>query len=225
MKKYSTLLFDADNTLLDFTAAEEAAIRKTCEELSVPFNCEVGRLYSKINDSLWKQFEKGEIARNEIKTERFRRLIKTLQLSVSAERMSETYIKQLSLQAPLIEGAEDMLQTLCKKYDMYIITNGNAPVQKSRLEKSGLLRFFSGVFISEEVGFPKPKKEYFEAVLSAIPESDVSKVCIVGDSMSSDILGGINSGIDTCWFYKYETEESFKPTYKAKNFEEILKIF
>lgn len=225
MKKYSTLLFDADNTLLDFTAAEKMAIKMTCEELSVEFTEEVGKLYSSINDSLWKQLEKGEIERSEIKIERFRRLIKTLSLSVSAESMSETYIKQLSLQSPLIEGAKEMLETLHKKYDMYIITNGNAPVQKSRLEKSGILRFFGGVFISEEVGFPKPKKEFFEKVLLAIPERDKAKVCIIGDSMSSDILGGINSSLDTCWFHKYETEETYRPTYKAKNFEEILKIF
>lgn len=225
MRKYTTLLFDADNTLLDFTAAEEQAIKMTCEELSVPFSEDVGKLYSRINDSLWKGFEKGEIERSQIKIERFRQLKERLGLSVSAESMSETYIKQLSLQSPLIEGAEEMLESLHKKYDMYIVTNGNAPVQKSRLKKSGILRFFSGVFISEEVGVPKPKKEFFDKVLSTIPESDKAKVCIIGDSMSSDILGGINSGIDTCWFNKYETTELFAPTYKAKSFEEILKIF
>ena len=225
MKKYTTILFDADNTLLDFTAAEEGAIRNTCLLLGVGYTDEVGRLYSAINDSLWKQFEKGEIERADIKIERFRRLIKRLELPVLAERMAETYIKELSLQAPLIEGAEDMLKKLKTNYDMYIVTNGNAPVQRSRLNKSGILKYFGNVFISEEMGTQKPKKEFFDKVIEQIPEKDRRKICIVGDSMSSDILGGINSGIDTCWFQKYEKKELVKPTYSATSFEEILKIF
>lgn len=225
MKKYTTLLFDADNTLLDFTLAEKNAIKNTCNSYGIAYTDEIGRLYSAINDSLWKQFEKGEIERAEIKIERFRRLTERMGMAVSPEKMAQTYIKELSLQAPLMEGAEEMLQKLKAQYDMYIVTNGNAPVQRSRLAISGLLKFFGKVFISEEMGAQKPKKEFFDKVIEQIPEKDRTKICIIGDSMSSDIQGGINAGLDTCWFKKYETKELFKPTYRAESFEEILKIF
>ena len=225
MKKYSTLLLDADNTIFDFTRAEANAIEITCKKLNIPFSKEVGRLYSKINDSLWKQLEKGEVTRNEIKVERFRQLKEMLSLDASAEEMAQTYIKELSLQCPIIEGAQDALKILSNRYDLYIVTNGNAPVQRSRMEKSGLMSYFKGVFISEELGSPKPEKQFFNKVFEAVKEKDKSRICIIGDSMSSDILGGINAGIDTCWFLKYKSEETYIPTYKAKNFEEVLKIF
>lgn len=225
MKKYSTLLLDADNTIFDFTRAEANAIEITCKKHNITFSKDIGRLYSEINDALWKRLEKGEVTRNEIKIERFRQLKAKLSLTTSAEEMAQTYIKELSLQCPIIDGAEDALKTLSQRYSLYIVTNGNAPVQRSRMEKSGLSHYFKGVFISEELGCPKPEKQFFDKAFEAVEEKDRSKICIIGDSMSSDILGGINAGIDTCWFLMYESEELYAPTYKARSFEEILKIF
>ena len=110
-------------------------------------------------------------------------------------------------------------------FELYIVTNGIATVQKSRLAKSGLLPCFKGVFISEEVGSQKPEKKFFDYILDKIPEKDKSKVIIIGDSMSSDILGGINAGIDTCFFNPWGRAEIYSPTYTAKSFDELYNIF
>lgn len=224
-QKYTTLLFDADNTLLDFFAAEERAIEITCKHFSIPYSKEVGKTYSKINDSFWKMFEKGEIKREYINIGRFEKFAQAMNSDANPAELSKFYIEELSNGNMIIEGADKLCESLSKKYDMYIVTNGHASVQKRRFGTSGLPKFFIKSFISEEVGSKKPEKKYFDIIFREIGEKDKSKICIIGDSMSSDILGGINAGIDTCFYNPYNNPVTYTPTYHVKTFEEMLEIF
>ncbi len=225
MSKYTTLLFDADETLLDFSFAEAMAIKTVCTSFGIKYCEDVRNAYSKINLSLWKQLEKGLVTRDIIKIRRFEQFAEVVGSSASPAAMADCYIQALSQCGFIIEGADELCTALSEKYDMYIVTNGLAVVQKNRLQKCGLLPFFSGVFISEETGSQKPEKKFFEFVFEGIPEKDKSKICIIGDSMSSDILGGINAGIDTCFYCAEKTDMPYLPTYVAESYKDILKIF
>lgn len=199
--KYKTILFDADDTLLDFKRSEKAAISKVLTDLSLPCNDEIISNYSRINDSLWKLLEVGGITKEELKTERFRRLCLHYGFSVQPESMAQNYIEALSEQSYVIDGA----YSVCKKiYDsgieMYIITNGIKYIQTKRFAATELHKFFRKVFISEEIGYEKPRIEYFNRISESIENFDKKSVLIVGDSLSSDIKGGINFGVDTCWY-------------------------
>lgn len=224
-QKYTTLLFDADNTLLDFFAAEARAIEITCKHFNIPFSKEVGKLYSDINDSFWKRFEKGEIKREEINVGRFAKFAQIMKSDVDATAMASFYVEELSNGNMIIEGADRLCEALSKKYDMYIVTNGHASVQKRRFGTSPLPQYFKKSFISEEIGRRKPEKEYFDLVFKELSEKDKSKICIIGDSMSSDILGGINAGIDTCFYNRLGLPKIYEPTYEVKNFDEMLELF
>ena len=225
MTKYTTLLFDADNTLMDFYAAEEAGIRNTCFSFGIDCPEETGRLYSAINDSFWKRFEKGEIKREDIKVGRFEEFLNAIVSDIDPEKMATRYIEELAAGKMLLNGALPLCQKLSQKYNMYIVTNGSSYVQKKRFFGSGLEPYFKKIFISEDMGAKKPDKAYFDKVLAEVSEKDRSKICIIGDSMSSDILGGINAGIDTCFFNRNGAEKLYEPTYEVTSFEEMEKLF
>lgn len=225
MKKYTTLLFDADETLLDFISAEAMAIQSVCNDFSIPYSEELRRLYSGINASLWKQLEKGLVTRDIIKIRRFEQFAEAVNTSADPSAMSAVYVDALSRCGTLLNGAEELCRILSENFDMYIVTNGIGCVQRGRLSASGLLPYFSGVFISEDVGSQKPEKKFFDHIFASIPEKDKEKICIIGDSMSSDILGGINAGIDTCYYAPETANKVYTPTYTAKSYADILKIF
>lgn len=225
MKKYTTLLFDNDNTLMDFYAAEERAIKATCAAFGAEPSDENAELYSGINDGFWKRFEKGEIKREEIKEGRFRDFCEALCLDADYREMAAFYYEELAKGNMLLPGAAELLEALYPLYDMHLITNGSTYIQKKRLATSPITRFFGKIFISEEMGVNKPDPAFFSAVLKEISERDKSKICIIGDSMSSDIKGGINSGIDTCFFNRSKDEKKYEPTYEVKNFDEMKKLF
>ncbi|MBE6781290.1 MAG: noncanonical pyrimidine nucleotidase, YjjG family [Ruminococcaceae bacterium] len=224
MKKYTTLLLDADDTLLDFISAEASAIKTVCEKYNIPYSEEVRKTYSAINLNLWKKLEKGLITRKEIQLRRFIEFALYIGTDADPVCMARDYVEALSRGGMVLDGAKELCRDLSQKYTLYIVTNGITAVQESRLERSGLLPYFKDVFISEKFGSTKPEKRFFEAVFNLIDEKDLKNICIIGDSMSSDILGGINAGIDTCYF-NTTNEFTYAPTYHAKNFEEIRKIF
>ena len=225
MRKYTTLLLDADDTLLNFAQAESRSIRLTCEEFGIPFSAEIGQAYSKINDALWKQLEKGNITRGEIRTRRFVEFVKHLGVSADPIAMADKYITLLSESGDIIDGADRLCEKLSRQYDLYMVTNGTTWVQKERLARSNIMPYFKGCFISEEMGTSKPAKIFFDKVFEEIGLDDLTKVCIIGDSLSSDIKGGMNAGIDTCYFGKRRDTLSPCPTYIAETFDDILELF
>ncbi len=223
--KYTTLFLDLDNTLLDFSMAEDFAIEKTLKEFSLPFDKDTKILYSKINALYWIKFEKGEIPKNAIFEGRFETLLSVLREDRDIAAISQCYFKSLSSVHFKMEGADEVLAYLKNKgYKLYATTNGYAATQHSRIAKSGLVAYFDKVFVSEDVGAQKPDKTYFDFCINAIGVKDKSKILIVGDSYSSDILGGINSGIDTCWLNPKNITESHNSTYEIKNIKELKNL-
>lgn len=198
MIKY--VLFDVDDTLLDFGKAEAAAIRKTFERIGIPVTDELIRRYSEINAQQWSRFEKGEITREKLLTERFDILFSELGINVPSEMAQASYEYLLGIGHYFVDGAEELLEALKYKYELYIVSNGNASVQDRRLKSAGIIPYFKDIFISERVGFNKPSAEFFDACFEHIPGFEKDKAVIVGDRLSSDILGGINAGVKTCWF-------------------------
>ena len=199
---YTTLLFDADNTLLDFDKDEKQALTGVMNEYGVPVSEENIRTYSEINQGLWKKFEKGEITKPELKRIRFGLFFDAIGFKTDADvfEVNERYLSFLSGGGNLLEGAKEICQKLSHKgYELYIVTNGVASTQAQRLSRSGILPLFRDVFVSETVGYQKPRKEFFDYVLQNIKEKDKSRILVIGDSLSSDIKGAINSSLKCVW--------------------------
>lgn len=194
------VLLDIDDTLLDFGKAEAAAIRKTFNHVGIPVSDELIRRYSEINDLQWKRLEKGELTREQVLVQRFDILFDELGLKIPSEMVQATYEYLLGVGHYFIDGAEELLKALYGSYELYIASNGTANVQERRIKSADIGKYFNGIFVSEHIGYDKPRKEFFDSCFAQIPDFDKEKAIIVGDRLSSDILGGINAGIKTCWF-------------------------
>lgn len=223
--KYTTILFDADETLLDFHRCEREAVAEAFAAMGVNTNDEMLDEYSRINDSLWKMLERGEIEKERLTYHRFELFYDKYGINADAKLTAKEYMRTLSQKAYLIDGAEDLCKRLYGKTKMYIVTNGLRYNQESRLSLCGLLKYFDGVFISEVTGSEKPRRKFFDYAAARIPDFDKNKTVIVGDSLTSDIMGGINYGIDTCWYAptgKIAPEElRTRINYTVRNYESM----
>ncbi|PGO31543.1 noncanonical pyrimidine nucleotidase, YjjG family [Bacillus cereus] len=223
MKKYKTLLFDVDDTLLDFQKAEKVALRMLFEEKGIPLTSEVEAQYKKINKNLWDAFEEGEINRDEVVNTRFSILFKEYGEEVDGILFENNYRSYLEEGDQLMQGAFEFINQIQSEYDLYIVTNGISKTQDKRLRNAGLHSLFKDIFVSEDTGFQKPMKEYFDYVIERIPNFAFEEGLIIGDSLSADIKGGSVAGIDTCWFNpeKKSNDSEIVPTYEVHNFEEL----
>ena len=225
MKKYELFLFDADGTLYDFYKAAEAALETMFRRHGFYYDETVWPIYNEINERLWDSYDKGEIEKDNLKTLRFERLFNKLNISCDEENFNEEFLKEIGRGAFLIDGAYEICEKIHRSGKrIYIVTNGFLAVQESRFTHSPISEFISGFFVSEIVGHKKPDPEYFEYVFSNIPNADKSRTIIIGDSLTSDISGGINAGIDTCWFNAagvYNTT-NITPTYEIKKLLDII---
>lgn len=223
--KYTTILFDADETLLDFRRSEREAVAEAFACLGVAVDNDMLDEYSRINAALWKKLERKEIEKSVLLYKRFEIFFDKYGFRADAKAMAKEYLRTLSQRAYLLNGAEKLCERLSGKARMYIVTNGVRANQESRLSKCGLLKYFDGVFISEATGFEKPQVEFFEYVAERIPDFSKDRAIIVGDSLSSDIKGGINFGIDTCWYAPSgaDAPEDIKDsiTYTVRDFDGI----
>ncbi len=225
MKKYTSLFLDLDNTLLDFYKAEAVAVKKVLEQYCLPSDDKAVKTYSDINRDYWEKFERGEIPKSAIFEGRFKTLLEVFQEQRNTADISRDYCANLSEGYFKMDGADEILTYLKEKgYKLYATTNGLASTQFKRIENSGLKVYFDKIFISEDAGHQKPEKEYFDFVIENIPEKDKTKMLIVGDSQSSDILGGINSGIDTCWFNPDNISPKYESLYEIHNLYELKNI-
>ncbi len=214
MSKYTTIFFDLDNTLLDFYASEKKAIKQVLTIFSLPNDDQTAQLYSRINKSFWERYERGEIKRDEIFAGRFRVLLETLGREGDPEKMTQEYFGFLAAGHDKVDGADECLSYLKEKgYSVYATSNGVALTQYRRIEDADFNRYFDGIFVSESVGCQKPERAYFDFVIDNIPEKDRSKILVIGDSQSSDILGGINAGLDTCWYRHPNDTQKYESTY------------
>lgn len=225
--KYEIIIFDADETLFDFVESEKDAFKNTMLEFDIDYDENHHlKIYHGINADIWKEFEKGLITQDELKTERFRRLANKLNANFDVNQFSKSYMKHLSNASFLYEDSIALVESLHKNYRLTIVTNGLTDVQDTRIRKSIIAKYFEDIVISEEVKVSKPNAEIFELALNNLKHTDKSKVLIVGDSLTSDIQGGVNAGIDTCWFNpnKKTNKTRIKPTYEISNIMELKNI-
>ena len=193
------LFLDLDDTILDFHKAERIALSKTISQFGLEPNEEVLHRYHLINKAHWEMLERGELTRAEVLTQRFGVLFAEYGLDVDVQVCAKTYERNLSIGHYFLPGAEEAVDRLSKKYRLFLASNGTTVVQKGRMTSANLYRFFEKVFVSQEIGHNKPSKAYFDVCFAQIPGFDPAKAMIVGDSLTSDIAGGINAGIRTCW--------------------------
>jgi 2-haloacid dehalogenase len=226
MKKYTTILFDADDTLLDFDKDETQALTIIMKKYGIETSKENIRNYKEINVSLWKALERGEIDKPTLKQVRFRLFFEKIGFETAEDpfKINEEYLANLSCGGNLLDGAKELIENLNKQgYDLYIVTNGIANTQRNRLTKAGILPYFTEIFVSETVGHQKPKEEYFDYVLSHIKEKDISKVLLVGDSLTSDIKGSVDAGISCAWLRRNPDTDysSYSPDFIIDNISEV----
>ena len=222
--KYDVLLLDADDTLFDFAKCERAALQNTLLDAGLPFTQAIYEAYSTINLSFWKMLERGEIDRASLRIKRFETLAARAGLSYDAETINQRYTEALAEQSILIEGARAFVEEAARRYRLYVVTNGMAYTQRKRFAASGLAPYINDVFISEKMGAAKPNKAFFRNVFGAIPAFDPAKTLMIGDSLSSDIAGGSNAGIDTCWFNPAGAvnHTPWQPVYEVRTLQELL---
>lgn len=195
-----TVFLDLDDTILDFHRAETEAIRDTFIGFGLPSDEAAIGLYKKINRECWESMERGEILRDEVLTRRFEILFSRIGASRSPAEVQAFYERRLSVGHYFMPGSPELLLELYGKYRLYIATNGTPVVQSGRMASAGIERYFDGLFISAEIGYNKPSPEFFEIAFSRIPNFRRDRAIIIGDSPSSDILGGKNAKILTCLF-------------------------
>lgn len=230
--RYTTLLLDADNTVLDFFKCEKMALTSCLRSRGLPTDDETVRMYSRINDSQWKRLERKEITRREVLLGRFRIFFSRLGYDGDPERMQADYNAALAGESHLMEGALEVCRDLSAEYDLYFITNGNSYNQHKRIDPSPVRPFLRDVFISEELGADKPSPEFFKKVEARILEQtghfEKKEILLVGDSLSSDIAGGNRFGVDTCYLTLGRTEipedPSLRPTYVIRDIRELPEL-
>jgi 2-haloacid dehalogenase len=223
---YTWLFLDADDTLFDYSKAENGALEGTFRDFQLPCPPEVLAAYQKYNQQVWHELEQGQISALELRVARFTRLFAHLGLQIDAEAFSRGYLVHLAEGYYLIEGAAELVRNLAARYRLGLITNGLPEVQRPRLSGAGLAPYFSFVTISEEIGLAKPDPRFFEAALAQAGRPDPRSVLVIGDSLSSDIRGGVQSGLDTLWYNPAgkPADPRWPATYQAANLSTIARL-
>ncbi len=225
--KYKYCLLDVDNTLLDFSDAEKNAHRISCQNFNIPWNDELYKAYHKINDDLWKQLELGVYKSSEIVIMRHEKYFKHVGVEFNPKTFNEEYVKNLAQGKKLMPYANELVKELkAMGLKLYIATNGLARVQYSRLSGQEFMNYVDGLLISEELGAQKPSREFFENASKKANVDFSKETFIVGDSLSSDIKGGIDYNIDTVWVNLFNAKNPYgnKITYIVKELKEITGI-
>ena len=228
MTNFDILLWDVDGTLLDFAAAEEAAIRALFSEFGIGIcTDEMLSRYSAINKKYWERLERGEMTKPEILVGRFEEFFKSEGLDSSiAEDFNDRYQLGLGDTIAYCDDSYELVSSLKGKIPQYVVSNGTVIAQTKKLERSGFDKLMDGIFLSEDLGYEKPRIEFFDIVMKAIGEPEKERVLIVGDSLTSDIMGGNTAGIKTCFYNPKELKNNTKavPDYEVKNLREVIGI-
>ncbi|MCH5160130.1 MAG: YjjG family noncanonical pyrimidine nucleotidase [Clostridiales bacterium] len=225
--KYEILLFDADNTVLDFDSSEEQALARAFRDVGLKFTPNALKVYRKNNISQWQLFEKGLLTKSQVLINRFILTFEDLHLpSDKLDSVATLYEEYLKLGFFVVPYAEEVLGQLQRNCRLYIVSNGVAEIQNSRMKGSGLEKYFLSRFVSETIGYPKPQIEYFNYCFEHIDSFDRTKTLIIGDSLTSDIQGGVNAGIDTCWFNPAHApnNSTLTPTYEIDDLRQVLQL-
>ena len=231
VKKYQYLIFDLDNTIFDFWGAEDYALSRISQEDGLEFTPEVLEVYRTMNKELWEQYEQGEISQTYLNEERFVRWFAYYGIQVDGSICEKKFRHYLAEANTMMPDALDIIHELKKDFVIVAATNGIEETQLLRLKTAGLENFFEKLFISEVVGYRKPSKEFFEAVVEQTEGMTIENALMIGDSFKADIYGASRIGMDTCWYMETperptEPEEllSVEPTYQIGHLSELYKI-
>lgn len=219
------VFLDLDDTILDFHKAEQVALTNALIHFGIEPTQSTLDLYHRINKAQWERLERGELTRDEVKVERYRILYSNLGIGLSPKDTTIYYESQLAIGHYFIDGALDLLEQLHSKYSLYIASNGAKKVQNSRLASAGIEKYFDNIFISENLGYNKPDKRFFENCFEYIDNFDKSKAVIIGDSLTSDIKGGKNAEIKTIWYNpkRIANKTDVKPDFEVSDLSQIPK--
>lgn len=223
---YKYLLFDLDNTLLDFTKAERRSLEKTFNKYNVPITESNIASFQEINHMYWHMFERKEISKSDLVVFRFRDFFMQFEefKNISPKEVNCFYLCSLTDAAEEMPYSNYILSELEDDYEIIVVTNGVKDTQLKRLQKSTFFNKISKIYVSESVGANKPEKEFFDYVINDLNIKDLKEVLLIGDSIEADIIGGINYGIDTVWYNYKDKTTDVKPKYIIKDLRELISI-
>ncbi len=222
---YTTLLFDLDHTLFDFDASESAAFAATLAGAGATDPSVYRDSYAAINKELWASVERGELSPNQVRTLRFERLVSETGLDADPHAMADHYVTGLGAYGDLFPGALDVVKELTTVATLAIVSNGIGEVARAKIGRLGIEEYFTAIVISGEVGVAKPDAGIFDIVMRELDNPDKATVLMIGDSLSSDIRGGSDFGIDTCWYApNQQVSQTTHATYSVEDLSDILTI-
>ncbi|MFI3164215.1 MAG: YjjG family noncanonical pyrimidine nucleotidase [Bacillota bacterium] len=227
-KHYKYLLWDIDDTLIDFKSSEKVALKKCFEHFGVILTDEDVEIYSEINHNYWELLAQGGIEKSIMLNRRFEDFIQIMSFSdVDYKSINDMYQDMLGDYAVMFDGAYEVCSEFKKSKKQYAITNGTIVAQNKKLHNTGLKYLFDNIFISDEIGYEKPDVRFFQFAFNSIPGFEAKEALIIGDTLSSDMVGANNAGIDCCWFNpkgNINENTSIKINYEIKKLEEVLEI-
>lgn len=226
MNKFETLLFDVDETLLNFKEGQHNAITQLFISQGVDLTPDIRQRYETKNTALWHAFEKGELAKERVLADRFTYIFNECGLVKDGAEMDRIFREYLKEEAILLEGAFEMVAELSESHQLYVVTNGVSTTQYRRLEKSELKPYFNDIFVSEDTGYQKPMPEFFNYAFERIEQFNPAKTMIIGDSLIADIQGGNNAGIASCWYNpdRLNRHADIIPTYEIQELSQLRDI-
>lgn len=227
MKKYSVILWDIDDTLLDFGLSQDYALKHAFRKHGRTIDNETVFLYAGINESYWKRLEKGEISKQEVLYGRFKSLFEAMNITdIDVQDFMPVYQTALGSVYYYRDDSFTLCKELKKDFKQYVVTNGVTWTQENKLSLSGFDKLMDGIFISEQIGSPKPKADFFDACFGKIPGFEREKTIIIGDSLTSDMKGGNNAGITCCWYNpnKLQNNTDVRIDYEIQNLWEVKDI-
>jgi YjjG family noncanonical pyrimidine nucleotidase len=226
MPRYTYLLFDADNTLFDFEAANHNAFAQTCQYCGLTYSEELYEFYESINRPLWHQLDRGEVTKDFLVVERFRRFLSAMKVDRDPAECNRIHLAGLGSSTVLLPHALEVVEQLSQTHKLYIVTNAVASVQRARLSASAISPYITAAFISEEAGAAKPSRAYFDYVMARIDGITAENCLVIGDSLSSDIQGAVNAGLPACWYnLKGEPRPADLPIdYEIRDLRELYEI-
>lgn len=227
MTNYELLLFDADETLFDFHKAMCESLSKTLAQCGVKCSDKMIETYDEINNEYWHRYENGEITRPQMQKGRFDDFLARFNINYQSEKIDKIYLEKLAGCPYLYDGAKELCEDLSHKYRMAIVTNGISSMQRKRMESSDVAKYFEYLFISGDTGYKKPEKGFFDYVFSFYSDVPHEKFIIIGDSIGSDIKGGSDAGIATCWLNRRGApcDASVRIDYEVHSLAEIRSLF
>lgn len=222
---YKYLLFDLDDTVLDFKANELRSLKELFNENNIALTDEILNHYLEVNTRLWSEYESGLIKMDEVLNKRFEIVLNDFNYQIDGVKWEKMYRNNLGNGAELMEDAIDVLEKLSTKYTLYVVTNGVTKTQLNRLSKSNIEKYFKDIYTSENIGYPKPSSEFFNYVIDDIEGFDTNKALVIGDSLNNDVMGANNASMASCWMSNGRSNNTdIKPTYTINKLIDLLNI-